>query len=465
MRLKKRQQPENILILGLGGVGLYLAKRLSHEGYSITAIEMAPEGAGPLEDFSDFRVIKGDALDVACWREACPSHFDFLIAVTDNDAVNMVAALMADRSGIEKKIARVRSRTFGREDSILNARDLKIDLAIHPEELAAQETVRLIRRAAGNEIIDIAEGRVQVLAIRVDESSPMTGRTLKAITHTYPESPFRVVSIARGIRTIIPTGDDTILPQDQILFMTGREHLPLLMHTLGITEEESHSVMILGGGLVGSRVAELLGRSVDVRLIEKDPKKAEDLSLRLDHTSLFHGNGMDENVFIQCGIEDMDIFVATTGENQINIMSCLLAKGMMKKSAAKGLGKTIAMVDKEDYLVLATTIGTDIALNKKILAGNEILNFIRRGGGISLAHIHGFDTEVVELTAAPGSPITRAPLFKQNLSSQEPILIGAVFRDDRWETAVGNTHIQAHDRVIAVCEAQNVPRLRDLFSN
>jgi len=464
MLIRKRQKPENILILGLGGVGRYLAKRLSHEGCSITAIEKEPKGTVPLEDFSDFRVIKGDALDVTCWRDADPSHLDFLIAVTDNDAVNMVASLMAERFGIERRIARVRSRTLGKEDSVLNARDLKIDLAIYPEELAAQETVRLIRRTAGNEIIDIAEGQIQVLAIRVDESSPMAGRTLKDISLDYPEFPFRVVSIARGIHTIIPSGNDTILPHDQVLFMAVREELQLLMDMVGITREQSHGVMILGGGLVGSRVAELLGKSVDVRLIERDPKKAEELSLRLDHTSLYHGNGMDENVFIQCGIEDMDVFVATTGENQINIMSCLLAKGMMKKSAAKGLGKTIAMVDKEDYLVLATTIGTDIALNKKILAGNEILNFIRRGGGFSLAHIHGFDTEVVELTAAPDAPITRAPLARQNLSSEERILIGAVLRGDRWETAVGATHIQAHDRVIAVCESQHVRRLRDLFS-
>jgi trk system potassium uptake protein TrkA len=246
--------------------------------------------------------------------------------------------------------------------------------------------------------------------------------------------------------------------------MTGRENLSLLMDMVGVRRERSHGVMILGGGLVGGRVAELLAKSVDVRLIERDYDRAEALSLRLDHATVLHGGELDERLLIESGIEEMDIFVAATGENQVNIMGCLLAKGMMKKRNPKGLGKTIALVDKEDYLVLATTIGTDIALNKKILAANEILNFVRRGGWLSLAHVHGFDTEVVELMAAPGSPITRAPLSRQNLSSEERILIGAVFRDGRWRTAVGDTHIRENEPVIAVCEEHNVRDLRDLFS-
>lgn len=455
---------ESILILGLGGVGRYLAKRFAHEGYSITAIDREPGGAGHGEGLSDVRVIKGDAMDVSCWREADPERVDFLIAVTDNDAVNMVASLMADRFGIGKKIARVRSRQLGDAGSILDPGDLKIDLAIHPEELAAREIVRLIRRTAGNEIIDIAQGQMKVLATRIDETSPLAGKPLKAISTAYPEFPFRVVSIARGIHTIIPDGNDEILPQDQVLFMTRRENLSLLMEMVGLERERSHSVMILGGGLVGSRVAELLGKSVDVRLIERDYNKAEALSLRLDNTTILHGRELDEHLLTQCGIAEMDIFVAATGENQVNIMSCLLAKNMMRERKARGVGKTIALVDKEDYVVLATTIGTDIALNKKTLAGNEILNFVRRGGWLSLAHVHGFDTEVVELMAAPGSPITRAPLSRQNLSSEAGILIGAVFRDGRWRTAVGDTHIRENEPVIAVCEADHVRDVRDLFS-
>jgi trk system potassium uptake protein TrkA len=461
---KKRPPVENILILGLGGVGRYLAKRFAHEGYAVTAIDHDQPTADRWNGLSDVRVIKGDAMDVTCWREAAPEQVDFLVAVTDNDAVNMVASLTADRFGIPKKIARVRSRQFGHADSILDAADLRIDLVIHPEELAAREIVRLIRRTAGNEIIDIAEGQMQVLATRIDDDSPLAGKRLNAISKAYPELPFRVVSIARGIRTIIPDGNDEVFPQDQVLFMTARENLPLLMDRVGLKRGRSHGVMILGGGLVGGRVAELLGRSLDVRLIERDYDKAEALSLRLDHTTVLHGRELDEHLLIESGIEEMDIFVAATGENQVNIMACLLAKGMMKERTAKGFGKTIALVDKEDYLVLATTIGTDIALNKKILAGDEILNFVRRGGWLSLVHAHGFDTEVVEVLPAPGSPITRAPLSRQSLSSRHRILIGAVFRDDRWQTAMGDTHIQANEPVIAICEPQRLREIRDLFS-
>ena len=127
------------------------------------------------------------------------------------------------------------------------------------------------------------------------------------------------------------------------------------------------------------------------------------------------------------------------------------------------MGKTIAMVNREDYLVLASTIGPDIALSKKILAGNEILKFIRRGELLSVAHIHGFDTEVVELVAKPKSPITRAPLSKLNLSSKGKILIGAVFRNETWETAMGDTHIKEGERVIAVCASPHLKNIRELF--
>ena len=166
------------------------------------------------------------------------------------------------------------------------------------------------------------------------------------------------------------------------------------------------------------------------------------------------------------GLQNTDTFVTTTGENETNIMTCLLAKHLVQEEPGNGKKKgckTIALVNKEDYLVLAATVGSDIALNKKVMAGNEILKFIRRSEIVSVAHLHGFDTEVVELIAAPKSPITQKSLSKLDVFFQDKLIIGAVFRDQSWEVAVGDTHIQAGESVIVICISKHLKDVRKLF--
>jgi trk system potassium uptake protein TrkA len=167
-------------------------------------------------------------------RSAEAEQMDCMIAVTDNDAVNMMAAMIADRFGIKRKIARVRSREFDSHNAIISAKDLKIDLVIHPEELTAREIVRLIKLRAGNDIIDIAQGQIQLLATRIQESSKLAFQKLKDVSKIHPDFPFRVVAIARGISTIIPGGEHQILPSDQVYIMVGSEDLPQLMEMTGV---------------------------------------------------------------------------------------------------------------------------------------------------------------------------------------------------------------------------------------
>ncbi|MGD9308820.1 MAG: Trk system potassium transporter TrkA [Desulfosarcina sp.] len=463
---KKKPFSENVLILGLGGVGSYLAKRLVHEGYAVTAIEPDSGLIRHADGSLDARLIQGSAMSIDCWREANAQNIDVLIAVTNNDAVNMLAAMIADRFGIPIKIARVRSLDFCGKDSILNPEDLKIDLVIHPEELAAQEIVRLVERTAGIEIIDIADGQTQVMATRVNEDSPLAHKNLKTLSQTYNEFPFRVVGIARGITTILPGGDHEILPQDQVLIMAAKTDLPKLMALTGEEQQRRHRVMILGGGLVGSRVADLMGKDIRVTIVEKDEGRAAELCHRLNHAEVLHGDGSDAEALDLAGLTDMDTFITATGENETNIMSCMLAKHLMTTSngdARNSERKTISLVNKEEYLVLAATSGSDIALNKKILAANEILKFIRRGELLSVAHLHGFDAEVVEIKAAPDSPITRIPLSKIDPSFHGKILIGGVYRDDQWQIAVGDTRILPEERVIVICKSLHLKDVHKLF--
>ncbi|MBU1163227.1 MAG: Trk system potassium transporter TrkA, partial [Proteobacteria bacterium] len=447
--LGKKTPYENILILGLGGMGYYLAKRLVHEGYPITVIESNSTLTRHADGDIDARLIQGNAMSIECWREANAEKMDCLIAVTDNDAVNMLSSMIADRFGIQRKIARVRSLEFGNKDSLLKADDLKIDLMIHPEELTAQEIVRLIKLRAGNDIIDIAGGQIQMMATRIREESPLAYKKLKEISHIHRDFPFRVVAVARGITTIIPGGEHEILPQDQVYIMAGSGNLPRLMEMTGVRQQRRHRVMILGGGLLGSRVAELLEKTFEVKLIEKDERCAQELSFRLKNVEVLLGDGSDTNVLVKAGLFDMDTFITATGDNETNIMSCLLAKHLINTKIINEQDrhtKLIALVNKEEYLVLAATMGADIALDKKILAGNEILKFIRRGELLSVAHLHGFEAEVVELVAAPDSPITRKPLSKMDSSYYGKIMIGSIFRDGEWKVAVGDTHIHANER-------------------
>jgi trk system potassium uptake protein TrkA len=331
LRKKAKAQQESILILGLGGMGFYLAKRLQHEGYSVTAIEPDSKLVNYADGNLDARFITGSALSIERWREANAEEVDYMIAVTNKDALNMMGARIADRFGIPQKICRIRSKEFGSEDSLLTAEDLKINLIIHPEELVSQEIVRLIKRSAGNEIIDVAMGQVQVMATRISQESPLANKNLIEIAQTHNQFPFRVVAIARGISTIIPGGKTMILPQDQVLIMAGHEDLQRLMKLTGVKLQRRYRVMILGGGMVGSRVAELLGKTMRVKLIERDEQRAEELSAKLEDTEVLLGDGSDKEVLLAAGLLDMDTFIAATGENETNIMSCLLAKHLMSE--------------------------------------------------------------------------------------------------------------------------------------
>ena len=456
---------ENILILGLGGVGYYLAKRLSHEGHAITIIEQGSKAIGRADGEIDARLIRGDALSFSSWTEADAKTMDYLIAVTDEDSVNILATLIADRCGIPRKIARVRSLGLWQTDAPLSAQDLKIDLMIRPEELTALEIARLLKLRAGNVVIDIAGGEMQVVATRVDEGSPLAGIKLTELSRKYDDFYFRVVSIARGTSTIIPSGDEELRPGDNAFILARTEDLPQLMEFAMVSEDRRHRVMIIGGGMVGSRVAELLENTFAVRLIERDERRAEELSHSLKNTELLHGDASDGGTMLQAGLLDMDTIIASTANNETNIMSCLLAKNVIRDRKGEDRARhtrTIALVGREEYLVLASTMGADVVLSKKVLAANEILKYIRRGQLLSVAHLHGFEAEVVEAVVGRNAPITRVAL-SNTAGLKGRIIIGGFHRDDEWQTAVGATHLQAGDKVIAVCLSDHLGELQKMI--
>ena len=235
---------KNILLVGLGGVGFYLAKRLAHEGHALTIIERDPDLIRRADAEVDARVIRGDAMSFRSWEDAGAAQHDYLIAVTDNDAVNTMSALIADKYGIRRKIARVRSLELWQRKTILSAEDFKLDLVIRPEETAAMEIARLLKMRAGNVIIDVGKGYMEVMALRIDEGSMLAHTRIRDIAKNHEADYFRIVAIARGINTIIPGGDDELLPHDHAFILVLNEDLPRLMKLTGVSHERRHRVMI-----------------------------------------------------------------------------------------------------------------------------------------------------------------------------------------------------------------------------
>ncbi len=456
---------ESILILGLGGVGFYLAKWLAHEGYAITAIEANPELIARADAEVDARFVRGDAMDFAPWKEVGAHKMDYMIAVTDNDAVNITASMIAGRCGIPRKIARVRNLEIWSEDALLTARDLGIDLVIRPGELAAQEIERLLKMRSGNVVCDMDGGQVQVMATRITRNSSLSHMTLKDIGQKHDEFLFRIVAIARGIDTFIPGGDHKVLPGDHVYILVHNENYPRLMKLVGQKAERRHKVLIVGGGLVGRRVAELLQDTFPVRLIERNEARAEELSFLLKKTECLHGDGSEADTLLRAGLLDMDTIVTATDDNETNIMTSVLAKHLMESKGEEGeaeSGRTIALVKRQEYLVLASSMGADIVLNQKVLAGNRILKYIRRGKLLALAQLHGCDAEIVELVAEAGSPVTRKALNAIGGLSGK-MIIGSVCRDGDWGIAIGSTRVQPGEKVIGVCLSRHLPDLERLF--
>ena len=457
------RKKESIVIVGLGGIGFYLAKWLAHEGYAITAIESRAEMISRADGEIDARLIRADAMSFSCWKQIQGSRIDYVIAVTDNDAVNITACLIADKCGARRTIARVRNLELWSRDALLTPEDLKINHLIRPSELCALEIARLLKMRSGDVVIDVDED-MQVVATHVTADSVLAGKTLKDISRDYAAFDYRIVSIARGLDTIIPSGDQVVQPNDHVFILTQRRAQQQLSKLLGLRKQGKHRVLILGGGLIGQRVAELLQDYMPVRLIEQREGRAEELSHMLAKTDVLHGDAREPATLLQAGLRDMDTVIAATKDNETNIMSSAMAHHLVRARSDGGNAlRTIALVRKEEYLVLGSALGADIALNPKVLAGNAILKYIRRGKLLSVCHLHGCEAEVVELVADRGSPITRKPLSELGDVMKNRMIIGGYRRKDSWEIAVGGTQIEAGDKVIGICVSNDLPELERLF--
>jgi trk system potassium uptake protein TrkA len=446
-----------IVIIGAGEIGYDLANVLSSEKHDVIVLDRDRERLQKVSENMDVLTIEGNATSAQDLVKTGVKNADILIAVTSIDEVNMIASMMSKRLGAEMVIARVRSDELSRPNAPLKSTDLGIDVLIHPEQSAALEIFHLIKRASASDLITLADGRMQLIGLRIAKNSPLVGKSLIEYSESYPDLTFRVVAISRKGRTIIPSGSRRIQALDHLFILAKISIIPNIIQTTGKSPIKINRVMIAGGTPVGAMVARKLAEddtSMKVKLIEPDYDTAVEIAEELKNVLVLNGNPTDPDLLATEGIADTDAFISVTDDEESNIISCLMAKHLEVK-------KTVALVSKSDYIPLTHTIGLDAAVNKKSAASNEIHRHVRGERVVSVTALQGINAEVIELQAAPNSKITQKPIHKINFP--QGCVVGGILRNGFSEIATGESHIQPNDRVIIFCFPSSIEEVTTLF--
>ncbi len=444
-----------IVIIGAGEVGFYLAKKLSFEKHDLVLIDIDPDKCAHVQEAMDVAVVQGNASSQTVLKEAGIESSDLLIAASGVDEVNILACMMASKMGVKRRIARVRNPEYYLPSSILKPEDMGIDLFIHPEGEVIEEIARLLMRASASEIIEFEGGRILLVGLKLDTNCPYLNQPLKDIGTEEERRNFRVVAMLKGDRTIIPTGEDYFSKNDQVFVVTKRENLSQVLSLTGKMDEKLERIMILGGGKVGRGLAEKLEKKMEVTLVESNKEKSVQIASQLKRTAVFQADGTEIDTLAREGLLNMDALIAVTSDDEINILSCLLAKHI-------GIHKTIALVNKQTYLPLLPVIGIDSTVNIRLATASAILRFIRRGAILSAATLHGIDAEAIEFEIRGSNKLTGR--FLKDLGLPKGSIIAAIVREDEVLIPYGRSALKPGDKAIVVVLPQAIPSIEKKFS-
>ncbi|MBQ2102973.1 MAG: Trk system potassium transporter TrkA [Bacteroidales bacterium] len=435
-----------IIIEGAGEVGSHLAKMLSHEANDIVVIDTDAARIAKLSATTDVVSIQGDPTSIAVLRKAGAETADLLVAVNPNvpQAVNIISAMLAKKIGTKRVTARVNDLAYMNPENKLMFKDMGVDLLFYPEKIACDEIIDLLKHTASTDSMDFARGKLQLVVFKVEEDSPILDMKVAeftaAVAADSAETQFRIIAIARRDETVIPKFDTKFKYMDHLYIMSKREGIANLMRFLGKNNVDVSSVMILGGGQIGAMVAGQLARQIDdIKLIEIDRNRAQYLAENLpSNVNVVCGDGRNSDFLVEEAIKEYDAFVAVTGNDEANILACVVARKF-------GLERTIAEVESIEYLRLAEEMGVDAVINKKLITAGRIFKFTLSDKVRFVKYMSGTDAEVLEYTAAPDSKVTRGTL--KEIDFPRNAIIGGVIRGGESFIAVGNTRIEPYDRV------------------
>ncbi len=444
-----------IIVIGAGEVGYHIAERLAHEAHEIVVIERTAEVCRRVQESLRLRTIEADGSSPRALEEAGVRDAAMVIAVADVDEVNIVACAIAHQYGVATKIARVRDIELGAHPILAGGKVLGIDLLINPNQVVADEILRVIKTAGATEVADFAEGRVQLVGVKMGPRAPVVNRRLRDLRSVQASAPFLVVGIARGDRLIVPTADTVVAPDDHVYVVSRREFIPDLLVLLGRPTAATKRVFIIGGGRIGLQVAQALeAEGIAVTVMERSRARCEEISKQLARARVIHGDGTDVQRLVEEGISETDALATITDDDATNLLAGLLGK---RYGAKKG----VALFKRPDLIPLVESLGIDAAISPRLLTASVILKFVRRSRVISVFELPESEAETLEVVVLPGTPAAGRSF--EALRFPPDALVGAIVRGDEVLVPTGETVLESGDHVILLALPRAIPEIERLF--
>lgn len=448
-----------IIILGAGQVGGTLAEHLASEANDITVVDTDGDRLRDLGDRLDIRTVQGRGSLPTVLRQAGADDADMLVAVTNSDETNMVACQVAySLFHTPTKIARVRESSYLTREELFDNDHIPVDVLISPEQVVTNYIKRLIEHPGSLQVIDFAEGKAQLVAVKAYYGGPLVGQQLRQIRAHMPNVDTRVAAIFRRDRPITPRGDTVIEADDEVFFIAAKKDIRAVMGELRRIDETNKRIVIAGGGQIGERLAEAIESRYQVKIIEMSPARCRHLSDTLESTVVLQGSASDKDLMLEENIADADIFLALTNDDEANIMSSLLAKRL-------GAGKVMTIINNPAYVDLVQGGDIDIAISPQLATIGTLLAHVRRGDIVSVHSLRRGAAEAIEAVAHGDSKSSKVVGKSiEDISLPPGTTIGAIIRDEEVMIAHDDTMIESGDHVILfVVDKKHIRDVEKLF--
>nr|MBP7471609.1 Trk system potassium transporter TrkA [Prevotella sp.] len=444
-----------IIIAGAYAIGAHLAKLLSRNKEDITLIDDDPDRLAQIGMDFDLLTIEGNPGSIKILKDAGAEDADLYISATPDEALNLSTCMICKALGTQKTVAKIDNPEYMEKETQAFFNKLGVSSLIYPEMLAAVDINNGLKMSWVRQRWDVHDGALVMLGIKLRESCEILNRPLKEISG--PDDPYHVVAIKRGGETTIPGGNDELKLYDLAYFMTTKKFIPYIRKIVGKEHYvDVQNVIVMGGGQTAVRAVNTMPGYMNVKIIEIDEHRCEELNDILDDKVLvIHGDGRDISLLTEEGIKNTQAFVALTGNAETNILACLTAKRL-------GVRKTVANVENVDYVSMAESLDIGTIINKKAISASRIYQMMLDADVMNIKFLMTANADVAEFIPKEGSVVTRKAV--KDLGLPQGVTLGGLVRNDEGLLISGNTQIQAGDSVMVFCHNVNMKKIEKFFN-